>query len=157
MKSSSKGKVTVVGAGLLVVLLILASFLALNWVRSVAAPPSEKTVDVSGWLHTTESGWANNPSVTEWTLLAEIETKGYKKLTLDLRSFGDAGRFRIMWLLLLDPEPPYMIQDQVFNLDNAFPWCSTFDVIADKVEIWADIVPGGIDPINVWCRYYMTT
>ena len=117
---------------------------------------TDATLDVSGWKHTTERGNVFEGSVTDiFEPIIEIETTGFRQLTIKYYVFGDDCEFTLYRTLNTADDAEYSMG----TIKETVSWDSTvtitYDVISDWVEIYVTPENGG--PANVYVTYYLTT
>jgi hypothetical protein len=111
--------------------------------------------DVSGWLHTTESGSVSKDSVTDKYNIISIDTKGFRQLTVDYSPYDADCKFWLYWHVNTESGFAGIGNPVIFTVPRGgFAEPVTYDIYGDFVNVYVESLDG---PTRVNFTYYMTT
>ena len=118
----------------------------------------ENTLDVSGWLHTTESGsqdWVSLPTSAHSQL--SIDTDGYREVTIVFDCTEDTQIFEVAWMTdgrLYFAESWTYDEGKPDDVDTRY-FFKTYPIQGETMIIYWGPVPIIVDLVSI--TYYMTT
>jgi hypothetical protein len=109
-------------------------------------------VDVTGWLHTTQSDYKYLDDVSTWSMLFDIDTTGYRQITFGIYAYNEGCEISLDWYV---HDPFSFAYDWTLTVGADGEILYTYDIICDELIVWAKTT--GASSTDVWAYYYMTT
>jgi len=112
----------------------------------------DEPIDVSGWLHTTQSDFKWLGDVSGWRMLFDIDTTGYRQITFGIKDYEEGCEISLDWYV---HDPFSFAYDWSFTVGAEGRILYTHDIICDELMVWVRTT--GASSTDVWAYYYMTT